>query len=357
LNALLGWLLSLPALAALAEPVWQGAVLQVTFTLSLGLLASILLAVLHAGWTTSLILQVTSHRGKRQAGETRAQYYLSLMLPATSRHRVELLAPLTNPGHWFGRTLAVLAAGTLGLLAVAGALISAGGTSGFVLFLLAILALAWNLLTAGWLLGALRSRGSFFEALGEGLRASRQGAGRWWGVVVLHLILMGWVTFLHVSYSSSAGGRFSSQTKTDWGVNAFWTGGYEGGCRWYAQLARTTEAPQLLPVATLLGLLFGAVAVAVKLTVAQRMGAPRAEFEEDVFTQPEPRQTSRAAKAALAGRPSWACSCCAGECSSTSRLRESWRSGSCASRCSRRSRRSWRRCSPSARMGGSWRIG
>ncbi len=203
LGAAVNGLASLSELASFAAPVWQGNVLRLSLALSAPLLVSIFLAVLHAGWTTSLVLQAVEHGS------------------------VELCAPLAHPARWFLRALGVLAIGTAGLLLllVVGLALAAVALPLGLIFL-AMGSLVWNLFTAALLLTALRSRSPFPRALGEGLGASLQGMGRWWGVVVLQMFLLGWVTFLHVRYTSSEAGRSTSHSKTNWSVNAFWTGGY-----------------------------------------------------------------------------------------------------------------------------------
>jgi hypothetical protein len=70
-------------------------------------------------------------------------------------------------------------------------------------------------------------------------------------------------------------------------VNGFWVGGYENGCRWYGKLAETTEAPPLTVLATALGLLFGVLAVGVKLTVVHKL-QPAAREATPVVAEPVP---------------------------------------------------------------------
>jgi len=92
LTAAIGALSSLAVAAPVATPFWQGNVLGIGFALSAALLLSILAAVLHAGWTTALVLQ------------------------AVEGDRVDLIAPLLRPWRWFPRTLAVLVIGIGGVL-------------------------------------------------------------------------------------------------------------------------------------------------------------------------------------------------------------------------------------------------
>jgi hypothetical protein len=58
-------------------------------------------------------------------------------------------------------------------------------------------------------------------------------------------------------------------TTSGWNVNVLWTGGYAGESKWYGDLAKGLNATTLPVVVTLLKLLFGAFAVAIKLTVVE----------------------------------------------------------------------------------------
>jgi hypothetical protein len=125
LTAAIGALSSVGGAASAAMPFWQGKVLGIGFTQSAALLLSILVAVLHAGWTTALVLQAVEHA------------------------RVDLTAPLLRPWRWLPRTLAVLVIGIGGLLllmavglGVAAANIKLG------LIVMAAASLLWNLFTA-----------------------------------------------------------------------------------------------------------------------------------------------------------------------------------------------------------------
>jgi hypothetical protein len=269
LGGAVDWLGSRPGFAAVATPLWHGSLLGLSLAISAAVLIAIVLAVLHAGWTTALILQ------------------------AVTRGRIDLLAPLANPGRWFLRTFAALTVGVAGLmLLVVVALAVAAVALPLGLILIAVGSLVWNLSTAALLPATLRSRGPLAQCLAEGFRESRRGLRRWWGVVVLQMILLGWVTFLHFSYTINEPGRTTSYSTTNWNVNGFWTGGYEAGCKWYEQVAKVAQTETLPPVVTLLGLLLGIVAVAVKLTVAQRMDW-WAEVVDEAVADPSRAEPSR----------------------------------------------------------------
>src|SRR5262249_29884163 len=121
------------------------------------------------------------------------------------------------------------------------------------------------------LLVALDGRLGFGEALGKGIRVSWAGVGRWGPAVGGQLLLLGFVTFLAVSYTETRPGGYPTPHSTHWSREGFGVGGYENGCRWYAKLMEALAAPTWAPVATALGLLFGALAVVIKLHIAARL--------------------------------------------------------------------------------------
>jgi len=167
------------------------------------------------------------------------------------------------------------------------------------LFAIGALSLAWNLATAALLTVVVASREPLARALAEGFRASWSGKRRWWYVVVAQMLLLGWVTFLSVSFTTSTGpGSFTTKSSTNWSVNGFWTGGYEDSCRWYGTAAAIYETQTLPPVATLQGLAFAVLAVAVKLRVVRdlrptaapdRKEDPGPAYEQDADHPPSPR--------------------------------------------------------------------
>jgi hypothetical protein len=81
------------------------------------------------------------------------------------------------------------------------------------------------------------------------------------------MLLLGFITFFALSYTESTSGGYTTHSSTNWSVNGFWTGGYENGCRWYDKLMEALAAPRWPPVATALSLVFGVLAVVVKLHV------------------------------------------------------------------------------------------
>jgi hypothetical protein len=115
-------------------------------------------------------------------------------------------------------------------------------------------ALLWNLATAALLLVALDDRLSFWNALVTGMKASWAAKGRWWLLIVAQMLLLGYVTYLH-----------------DWKMNLVWTGGYENESHWYEDTMDALKAPKVDVIATAMELMFGVLAIAVKLSVAERL--------------------------------------------------------------------------------------
>ncbi len=162
LNSIFGWLMSLTAFAPLVKPFWNEPVLGLSMVLSVALIGWIALAVLLAGWTTSLVLQ------------------------AVETGRIDLLAPLLQPGRWALRTFVALTVGVVGLLVLLiVAIAGARGQLTLGLMMIAAMSLGWNFMTSALLPAALASRGSLAQSIRDGFRASRQGLGRWWHVILL----------------------------------------------------------------------------------------------------------------------------------------------------------------------------
>lgn len=262
----LGLLTALPAAAALLTPGWPVKVLFFGFTLSAGLVASLALAVVHAGWTTILIFQ------------------------AVLLDRVNAPAGLANLKPLFFRVLGVAFVGHVGVIVGAAAAFAAYRLS-IVLTLLLLLAVAllWNLATSALLPVALAEGGPFLRSVRRGVRASWGGVGRWWRPLVWQMVLLGCVTFVYVSYTTEGPGRDTWQTtKTNWEVHAFWTGGYESDCRWYDELMETAEAEPLRFVNTSLGLVFSVLAVAIKLRIVSELYAPATAGGETAMAEATP---------------------------------------------------------------------
>jgi hypothetical protein len=261
-EAVIGWMVLLPGLNSWLTPTKRLQFAALSFTISASFIAIIALNVLYAAWMTLMI------RGVVQ------------------RERGDLVDTAANCWRWFLRVLGLEAIGWGVLFAgLAVALAAAPFALVLVFPAIAVGALLWNLATAAVLLLALEDRLSFWEALTGGIRASWASKGRWWKPVVLQMFLLGWVTLVIASYTETTAGGYHRHEGTNWAVNAFWTGGYDGECRWYADFMKALNAPKLPFISTVLGLAFGVLAIAVKLTIADRLWPRRIGFDQDV--QPE----------------------------------------------------------------------
>ena len=63
-------------------------------------------------------------------------------------------------------------------------------------------------------------------------------------------------------------------------VNGFWTGGYESSCRWYGKLCEVLQVSQVSSLSTILGLLFGVLAIVVKLHIVATTVPCKPQFGE-----------------------------------------------------------------------------
>jgi len=261
-------------LAAVLTPAWALKILSLSFSLSLAFGVQVFLGIVYAGWTTALIIQ------------------------AVTRNRVEPIEALAVSRRWFWRVffLELIGWGVLFLmLAVA---IAIGTASlAFAVLLIAICSLIWNLATAALLPVALAERRSLGASLGKGLQVSWRKKSQLWLPVVTQMVLLGWATFIYVSYSSSPRpGSFTTNTKTNWSVNGFWTGGYENNCRWYAKLMETVEAEPLPLISSLLGMLFAVLAIAVKLRIVAALPERKEDLQHGLHDlQPSPEAPSATA--------------------------------------------------------------
>jgi hypothetical protein len=264
--ALLNALAAVPVLAAVLARSWTLTVLSLSFSLSLLFLLQIVLAVVYAGWTTTLILQ------------------------AVRQDRVEPLQGLAEIGRWFWRVLGAEALGWLVLfaalivdIAIGAAVGVAAGPAALPLALIAIgvFSLIWNLMTAALLPVVVAQRRPFGQTVREGIRVSWQEKGRWWLAVVAQMVLLGWVTLIVVSFNSNTPpGSFNMKSSTEFSVNAFWTGGYQDECHWYTELMKAAETPPLPLFESLLGILFAVLAIVVKLEITSEVDSPEAIPDE-----------------------------------------------------------------------------
>jgi hypothetical protein len=251
-EGLLGLLLTIPIISAVFSPAWNLNVLAIGASLSLNFLVRVALAVAYAGWTTALIVQ------------------------AVRQDRVDLLEVPFGLPKWFLRALGAEMIGWCTLFAVLIPAITLGAVIlPLTLLLIAAFSLFWNLLSAGLLLVVMTERESFVDAVRSGLRIGWTRMGRWWFPVVIQMVLLGWLTVIYVSYTSNPQpGSYTTNTKSDVSINAFWTGGYENSSRWHTKLMAAVETEPLPLVEFLLGGVFGILAIVIKLRIATDLYGP-----------------------------------------------------------------------------------
>lgn len=240
LGKILTWLSAAPGLGALLNPSLPVHLFSLSLAISLGFLLQIALLVAYATWMTAALWEFT------RSGQSDPVQSLAIL--RTKFWRVFGF-------EFIGWALTLVATALVLLLMPA---------LGFVALVpLALVAVVWNGITAALLPVGLVYAGGFWESFRAGVRVSLE-EWRKWGLLLLgQMVLLGWIFFY---YRSSHG-----NTNMSWSVNVFWTGGYEADCRWYGKLAEVCKVPLLPLVDTLLTLLFGAFAVAIKLAIVQRL--------------------------------------------------------------------------------------
>jgi hypothetical protein len=245
-EAILGWLLLLPPVAAILTPPQPLKLGVLSFSISAASLVSILLWVAYAAWVTTLILDEVRH------------------------DRANPVEALNGLRCWFFRVWGLECIGW-GVLFLGLACAVALGPGALPLAVVGIVvgSVLWNLATAALLPVALDARLSFGEALRHGIQVSWRAKGRWWRSILAQMMLLGLFTFVSVSYAG--------HSKTNWSANGFWTGGYENECRWYGKLMEALEVPKVAVISTALGFVFGVLAIAVKLRIVEDLEPPVTE--------------------------------------------------------------------------------
>ena len=239
-SKLLGWLAAAPGFSALLAPTFPLHLLSLSFGVSLSFLLQIALGVAYATWVTGAVVELVRH------GNSDPCRVLPLL-----------------PGRYW-RILGVEFLGWGVMMAATSVLLLLMPVLMFIaLALLLGFAVAWNFATAAVLPVAWTEEGRLWPSFRTGMAASRARLGQWWPLLLAQLLLLG---MIFLNYSSSGG-----HTNFSWSINAFWTGGYEDDCRWYDKLAEACHRPKLPVVETLLSLLFGAFAVAIKVAIVQRL--------------------------------------------------------------------------------------
>jgi len=244
-TGMLQWFSSLPVLGGILAPSWDLSLFSMSFSVSVSLLLGIALAVGFAAWTLGLICLATQGRAPdlfeglrtmRRGGWRTLGYMTLAMLVFFPMMAVCLaLLPYVMP-------LALISIG-LG-------------------------ALLLNFATAGVLLrGIARPEAPFWPCLRDGIVVSCKNASRWWAPLLLQMEILGLFTVVHVSISRS----FNLRRVTNWAVNGMWTGGFESDSRWLPNMMDAVAVPVPAVVTTLIGLVLGALAIAVKMRIAREL--------------------------------------------------------------------------------------
>lgn len=214
------------------------------------------------------------------------------------RGQINLLEGIVIIRLWFWRVLALEFLGWGVIFAFTAAAFTMG-VGLFTLIIVGIASLIWNLTTAALLPVALADPRPFGESLRHGLDVSLAGMRKWASLVVVQMLLLGWATFVHVSYttreekhsnrtytesglnsessrSETADSVTTTQhTSTNWSVNSFWTGSYADNCKWHEHLMKALGAPPLLLIDSLLTLLFALLAITIKFRIINDVYRPR----------------------------------------------------------------------------------
>ena len=139
---------------------------------------------------------------------------------------------------------------------------------------MAVFGVMWNFATAAVLPVAFEHGPGFWAAFRAGVQVSLANLRKWWLLLLAQMLLLGLFIFFYSRWSQGS----TAHTNVSWNINVFWTGGFESDCRWYGKLVDVYKTSKLPFVETLLALLFGAMAVAVKIAIVQRLqgGSPDA---------------------------------------------------------------------------------
>jgi len=148
----------------------------------------------------------------------------------------------------------------------------------FALLPMPVFAVMWNFATAAVLPVGIQSGPGFWAAFRAGVQVSLAHLPKWWLLLLAHMLLLGLFIIFYSRWNQSG----TQHANLSWNVNVFWTGGYESDCRWYGKLVELYKTSKLPLVETSLGLLFGAMAIAVKIAIVQRWQG------ETIEVQPAP---------------------------------------------------------------------
>ena len=237
---LLGWLGALPVLGTLLKPALPIHFFSIGLSLSVSFVLYIALAAAYASWVTAALLELV------RTGNS------------------DPCLVMTTAGRRFWRVLGLEFIGWATVMVVTALLLLLMPViQFFALVPLAVFGVAWNFATSALLPVAFATESSFGHSFRAGVAASLGGLRKWWPLLIAQMLLLGLVFY----YQSHSG----TNTSVSWSINVFWTGGYEDECRWYGKLVEAAHSTELPLVETLLMLLFGTFAIAVKLAIVQRL--------------------------------------------------------------------------------------
>lgn len=254
LVALTAWsiVLWMPGLGAVVGLSWTMRLPGTTLPFSLTVLLYVVLGWFVAGWTTVMVVQ------------------------AVREDRVDPAAALAAWPTWFPP---VLVAGAIGwavaIFVAVPAMLLIAVFPVLGLSMLAVVSLAWNMMTAPVLPLVVAERGPLAATLRRALDIGIRRWRRWWFPVLLQLVLLGWLTVFSITLVDyPAPGEVTTTTRERFNVNTFWVGGYQNNCEWLDDLMNVVEATPLSLVAFLLGLLFTIFAIVVKIRVTASLLDP-----------------------------------------------------------------------------------
>lgn len=250
-STVLAWASGWSVLAAFLIPSTQIWFLN----LSMLFIAQILIWAFFGSWTTVLVLDVARGRPCDPAGQIRTAW------------------------GWFPRVVGIESICWIALLAcLSGAILVAPVAIQLALLLIGTISVGLNVCTAAILPVALSEDRGFIAAFRAGVRASIDGWRRWWKPLAVQLLLLGLITFFAVAFSDGP----NHTSRTNWAVNGFWIGGYESECRWYSKYMEALDTSAVDAIAGVLGLVFGVLAIAVKLQITMLLSDGDAEVPESV---------------------------------------------------------------------------
>ena len=241
---LLTWATALPVLGAILTPSWPVHLFTWSTTLSAHLLITIGLFVAYTSWVTGAILAMVR----------------------TGQNNPCAVWPSALKQFW--RVFGLDCIGVGAVLITTSVLIGLMPVIGwFALAPMAVFAVAWNFATAAVLPVAFESGPGFWAAFRAGVQVSLANLRKWWLLLLAQMLLLGLFIFFYSRWNQGG----TAHTNVNWNINVFWTGGYESDCRWYGKLVDVYKTSKLPFVETLLTLLFGTMAVAVKIAIVQRL--------------------------------------------------------------------------------------